>query len=257
MLSADQLAFSFDSGVDYHAPGARASRLPYERAAAPRSPLTLIRRRLLALYGPQRPTERPDPIDQLINAILSTKTRDEVSFPAFRRLLYRYKSWTAVSDAPIAEIARTIRGVTHHERKAEYIPGALHTIVAQTGSLDLMFLQDWPEDTAMAWLTTLPGTGPKVAATTLNWSLLRKRVLAVDTHLLRVGKRLGLVPETANYSGGFEAFMRLVPADWDADDLFEFHWLMKLHSQRICIYEHPSCFRCPLRDHCPHNATRH
>ncbi|TWT05960.1 endonuclease III [Reyranella sp. CPCC 100927] len=253
MIPASQLAFSFD----HHALEARSSRPPHERAAGPRSPLVLIRRRLLALYGPQRPIERPDPIDQLINAILSTKTRDEVSFPAFRRLLYRYKSWTAVIDAPIAEIARTIRAVTHHERKAEYIPGALHTIVAQTGSLDLMFLQGWPEDTAMAWLMTLPGAGPKVAATTLNWSLLRKRVLAVDTHLLRVGQRLGLVPANADYNSGFEAFMRLVPADWDADDLFEFHWLMKLHSQRICAYEHPACFRCPLRDHCPHNATRH
>ncbi len=253
MIPDSQLTFSFD----HHALGARASRPSHERIVAPRSQLVLIRRRLLALYGPQRPIERPDPIDQLINAILSTKTRDEVSFPAFRRLLYRYKSWTAVIDAPIAEIARTIRAVTNHERKAEYIPGALHTIVAQTGSLDLMFLQDWPEDSAMAWLMTLPGAGPKVAATTLNWSLLRKRVLAVDTHLLRVGQRLGLVPAHADYNGGFDAFMRLVPADWDADDLFEFHWLMKLHSQRICANEHPACFRCPLRDHCPHNATRH
>lgn len=252
MISTSQLVFSFGPpGPPVGTPG-----LP---AVAPRPPsiLTLIRRRLLALYGPQRIIERPDPIDQFINAILSTRTRDEVSFPAFKRLLYRYKSWTAVIDAPTTEIERTIRAVTHAERKAEQIPGALHTIVAQAGSLDLMFLQDWPEDMAMAWLMTLPGAGPKVAATTLNWSALRKRVLAVDTHLLRIGKRLGLLPENADYNSGFAAFMRLVPADWDADDLFEFHWLMKLHSQRICVYEQPACFRCPLRDHCSRNATRH
>ena len=45
--------------------------------------------------------------------------------------------------------------------------------------------------------------------------------------------------------------MRLVPNDWDADDLYEFHWLMKGHGQRVCTHTAPDCARCVLQDVCP------
>jgi endonuclease-3 len=51
--------------------------------------------------------------------------------------------------------------------------------------------------------------------------------------------------------------MRLVPDDWDADDLFEFHWLVKLHGQKVCFHDAPACFRCPLRALCSRGVPRH
>jgi endonuclease-3 len=103
----------------------------------------------------------------------------------------------------------------------------------------------------LKWVRKLPGVGPKVAATILNFSTLRKRVLAVDTHLLRIGKRLGLLPRRADFEIGYKSFMRRVPDTWDADDLYEFHWQMKYHGQTICPHAAPACPRCPLRDLCP------
>lgn len=247
MLATDQLSFRFG------APG-----LP-PRIAAPAQPSALshLRRRLRATYGSQRHLPPSDPIDQLVGSIIAARTREEIAFPTFKRLWHRFKSWDAVSRAKLADIERILRPVTHAQRKAEQVPAALHAIVARTGRLDLQFLADWPEDAAMAWLMALPGAGPKVAAATLNFSTLRKRVLVVDTRLLRLGKRLGLLPDTADYGRGHDMLMRLVPDDWDADDLVEFHWLMKLHGQRVCFTEAPACFRCPLRELCIRGAPRH
>src|SRR5258707_7844014 len=148
-----------------------------------------IRARLLARLGPQRDTRRRDPVSQLIAAMISGKTRDAVARAAFERLRRRYTPWDRLRVAAPADIEAIIRPVQYAERKAEYLPRALAMIVARSGALDLTFLVDWDEDMAMQWLRGLPGVGPKVAATVLNFSTLRKRMLAVDTHLLRIGGR--------------------------------------------------------------------
>jgi endonuclease-3 len=212
--------------------------------------LPRLRERLIARYGRQRDEFRLDPLSQLINALISSRTKDEVSFPAFLRLRRHYKSWDQITRALPAEVQAIIHDVTHAEVKAVQLPEALRMIAARTGNLSLAFLADWPEEAALAWLEDLPGIGPRNAATVLNFSTLRRRTFSVNTHLLRVGKRLGLLPPAADYKLGRDVFMRLIPDDWNADDLYEFHWLMKLHGQRLCTNDAPPCSHCPLRDLC-------
>jgi endonuclease III len=222
--------------------------------------LPRLRARLLAKYGPQRDPLRFDPLSQLIRAMVGSCTRDEVSFLAFLRLKHHYKSWDRLSRAAPIEIEQLIQPATYAEVKAEQLPQALRMIAARSGNLDLTFLAEWPEEIAMRWLLEIHGVGAKIAATVLNFSTLRKRVLAVDRHLLRVGIRLGLLPPNADYERGYETFMTHIPDGWDADDLYEFHCLMKLHSQRICTHGAPACSHCPLQDLCarrllPDNRT--
>lgn len=215
------------------------------------SPLPEIRRRLVAVLGPQQDEHRHDPLSQLVKAMISSETRDNISLPAFERLERRYASWHDLSRALPADIENIIQPVTRAEVKAVQLPQALRMIAARNGDLDLQFLADWEEEMATQWLRGLPGVGPKIAAAVLNFSTLRRRTLAVDRHLLRVGKRLGLLPQAADYDSGYDAFMRLVPDDWDADDCYEFHWLMKYWSQRICTHAAPACALCRLQDLCP------
>jgi endonuclease-3 len=214
-----------------------------------------VRARLFATFGPQRDAQRLDPVSQLVNGILSARTRDAVSIPAFVRLRRRYASWDLLCKAQSREIEGLIRPVTYADRKAEYLPRALRMVVARCGSLNLDFLAAWPEESGMQWLDGLPGVGPKIAAAVLNFSSLRKRVLPVDTHLLRIGARLGLLPPEASYGTGHDVFTRLIPDTWDADDLYEFHWQMKYHGQRTCSYAAPTCSRCPLLDLCPRRLS--
>lgn len=123
-------------------------------------------------------------------------------------------------------------------------------IRARTGALDLEFLADWDVEAALQWLDGLHGVGAKIAATVLNFSTLRMRVLAVDTHLQRVGERLGFPRQGADYQQGYDGYARLLPEEWTADDLYELHWLIKLLGQRCCRPSLPACDTCPLRAAC-------
>ena len=218
--------------------------------------LPIVRARLLAEYGPQRDANRLDPVSQLVLAILSARTRDEVSLGTFVQLARRYGSWARLSHAPSRQVESVIRAVTYADRKADQLPRALRMIVARAGRLDLDFLASWPVEPALRWLEELPGVGMRNAATVLNFSKLRKRAFSVDTHQLRVGERLGFLPPGADAARGFATFMRLAPDAWDGDDLYELHWLIKLHGQSRCRHARPVCADCPLARICASLASR-
>jgi endonuclease-3 len=219
--------------------------------------LTRVRALLFDRYGPQRDADRLDPISQLILAMISARTHDEVSLPVFGRLQRSFPKWDLLSRAGAAEIQTILRPVTFAERKADLLPRALRMIAARAGGLKLDFLADWDEEAALHWLKALPGVGAKASAAALNFSTLRKRVFVVDTRLLRLGKRLGLLPQDADYNVGHEGFARAVPNDWDSDDLYEFHWLMKYHGRDTCTFPEPACAACPLHNLCPGALTGH
>lgn len=213
--------------------------------------LPQVRDRLLARLGPQRSSRRRDPVSQLVRGILGCKTRDEVARRVFAELRRCYPSWDGLAEASPRAVLRVIWPVNLAEPKAEQLPQALRMIAACTGALTLDHLADLDEEAAMQWLRRLPGIGSKIAAGVLNFSTLRRRVLVVDTHLLRLGGRLGLLPPDAGCDTGYQQLMRQLPDAWDADDLSELHRLMTLLGQTICTAHAPACSACPLRDLCP------
>jgi len=210
-----------------------------------------IRERLLAVFGPQRDEYRFDPLSQLVYGIIASKTRDEVSMAAFLELDRLCRSWDVLMRATPRQIERIIFSVHHADRKAEELPQALRMIRARRGTLDLEFLVDWDIEMALQWLDSLYGVGAKIAATVLNFSTLRKAVLPVDTHLLRVGQRLGFVRQGGDYTAGHDGYARILPIEWDGDTVYELHWLIKLLGQRVCRPASPVCGHCPLHELCP------
>jgi endonuclease-3 len=211
--------------------------------------------RLRAAYGGPPDFARIDPVSQLVQSLLSSKTLDAVSTAAFLALAHRYKqrrdaSWDLLRLAAPAAIYPQIRAVHHAEVKAVQLPQALMLIYARSGGLDLDFLADWPVATARYWLTALPGVGPKVSAAVLNFSTLNRRVLVCDTHGLRVARRLGLSPPGRSDEVTYRMVERQIPDDWTAETLSDHHWLMKTHGQRRCHATVPLCAGCPLDDIC-------
>jgi adenine-specific DNA glycosylase len=110
-------------------------------------------------------------------------------------------------------------------------------------------------DQALIWLERLPGVGRKVAAATLNFSTLRRAALVIDTHHLRVLRRLGLIDRRAGTVEAYDRLVPLLPGGWTAADLDEHHQLMKALGQTNCRHAFPICRRCPLRDLCPTAAA--
>ena len=211
---------------------------------------------LLATHGRPGPWFQFDPVSQLVMALIGTRTVTTTSKRVFVGLMRRYGSWAELSGRTPAELRRLLAPVTYADAKAERLPAALRAIARACGELDLGFLGTWPEEPALLWLERLPGVGRKVSAATLNFSTLRRRVLVVDLHHLRVVQRLGLVPPAATLAQAYHILMRRLPDRWAAADLDDHHMLIMHHAQTTCRALAPRCDACPLASLCPTAARR-
>jgi endonuclease III len=200
-------------------------------------------------YG--RPLLRPHhrPIDELILTVLSQNTNDRNRDVAYDRLRERFPSWDAVRDAPVAEIEDAIRPGGLAPTKAVRIRQILEAI----GEDDLSWLADAPLAEGRDYLTELPGVGRKTAACVLLFAFGRPDV-PVDTHVYRVGARLGLWREKASFDEAHDEMLRLVRDD--GQEAYETHVLLIRHGRRTCSARSPDCAVCPLRRMCPEGRRR-
>lgn len=210
-----------------------------------------LRARLLGLFGPQRPLRRLDPLSQMIRSVISARTHDATSWAVFVELRKAFGDWDVLGDTAPAEIEPILAPVTHADQKARQLPILIRILRTRPHGLDLGFLADHSVDEAMRWLMELPGVGPQTAAATLNFSTLARPAFVIDTHVHRVLRRLGLVNRKGDVAEAYGRMMSLIPADWDADDLFELHWLLKGLGQDTCTAQLALCGRCPLKSLCP------
>lgn len=219
--------------------------------------LLSIHRRLRRQYGPQGPHVLLDPVSQLVMGLIGGKTRGDISTTVFRALKGRFRDWESLRDAPVQEIRHLIAPVTFAEVKARRLKSALQMVTASQGALTLDLLKPMPVSASLNWLEQLPGVGRKTAATVLNFSTLRKPALVIDTHHLRVARRLGLIRQRAGTVEAFEQLSPLLPQQWGAPNVDSHHQLIKLHGQRQCPARWPTCHGCCLADLCDtYRATR-
>jgi endonuclease-3 len=191
------------------------------------------------------------PAGQLVKSMISGRTRDAVSQAAYDRLAAAFGSLRRVARASPDAVEVLIRDVTFAKEKAAYLVATLRQIERERGSLRLDFLAGWPLGDALAWLERLPGVGRKVAASTLSASTLARPVLIVDSHVVRVLRRLGFVPAGAEPRSASEAVTAAMP-EWDSAAFLDFHVEIKLLGQTLCRPDRPDCVHCPLSRDCRH-----
>ncbi|MFN2590497.1 MAG: endonuclease III [Actinomycetota bacterium] len=218
------------------------------RRGWPPSPATVreIGRRLARRFGPLDPGRRLYPLEELVLTILSQNTSDVNSGRAYEALRRRYRTWDELADADQRDVADAIRPGGLANVKAPRILGILRAIRGREGSLDLSWMKGARSDRVRAYLTSLDGVGPKTAACVLAFSLGRP-ALPVDTHVLRVGRRLGFIPERLGAGRAHEVMERLVPPRLR----IRMHVGMIRLGREICRAGRPACEICPLRDLCP------
>lgn len=197
-----------------------------------------------------------DPLSELVSSLLSHRTRNAQSGQAFKALRAAYPEWAAVRDAPTAAVETLIAGVTWPELKAPRIQAVLRAVEERTGSLDLGLLAGMGVPQAQAWLEAIPGIGPKTSAAVLSFSTLRMAALPVDSHHHRVAQRTGLVGQRVDVGPSHAVLRAQLPADWDAQTLYDNHEIMMLHGQRCCFHHAPACPRCPILALCPTGSAR-
>jgi endonuclease III len=206
-----------------------------------------IRDRLRETYG--RPVLRPHraPVDELVLTVLSQNTNDRNRDVAYMRLRERFDSWDAVRDAPIEEVEDAIRPGGLAPTKAVRIK----RILGEIGDDNLAWMEEAPLSDARDYLCELPGVGRKTAACVLLFSYGRPDI-PVDTHVYRVGTRLGLWPERTSLEQAHDQMLRLVAPE----DAYEVHVLLIRHGRRTCTARSPDCPRCPLLRMCPEGKRR-
>jgi endonuclease III len=216
---------------------------------ADRRRLRTIVEKLAAEYG--RPVLRPHgaPIDELVLTVLSQNTNDRNRDVAYARLRERFSSWDEVREAPIEELEAAIRPGGLAPTKSVRIRQMLEAIADD----DLSGLADAPLDEARRMLVALPGVGRKTAACVLLFAFGRPDP-PVDTHVYRVGMRLGLWPPGTPLLAAHDELARLCGDD--PQFAYETHVLLIRHGRRTCVARAPRCAECPLRRMCPEGRRR-
>lgn len=205
-----------------------------------------VARRLRREQGPFQPKPSLAPLDELIGTVLSQHTSDTNTERAFARLKQRFPSWEEALDAPVDEVADAIRPGGLADQKAPRIQRILAEVEAREGVLDLGRLVDLPDAEVADYLTSLPGVGPKTAACVLVFSLGRS-AFPVDTHVHRVVRRLGWMPENATAG----QVHRLLESRIPADIRYDLHVALVTHGRQVCRAQRPRCAACVLLDLCP------
>ena len=219
------------------------------RSKAPSVPALTASEVLAALYkeyGPFSTEPRYDPISEVVYTILSQHTSDINSERAFNQLMDDFGSLEQVAEADPELIARSIKMGGLATIKAPRIKQVLNLILERRGSLDLHFLKDLPLGEAKAWLRELPGIGPKTAGVILCFAL-GMPAMAVDTHIYRISKRLGLIGPKTNYEQSHDILEQAV----SPEDVHSLHMTLINHGRRVCKAPRPLCQRCVLAYGCP------
>jgi endonuclease-3 len=219
--------------------------LSAEVTATPRR-VRAILARLTKRFGELTPPRSVDPLEELILTVLSQHTSDVNADRAFEQLRDAFPTWRAIVDAPTARVANAIRSGGLANSKAPRIQAILQEVRAREGGFDLGGLRVMSDADARDYLTSLPGVGPKTAAVVLSFALGRDTI-PVDTHVHRVSRRLGLVPQNASAEHAGRLLHDLVP-----DGLrTPLHVALIRLGREICKAPTPRCRQCPLKDLCP------
>lgn len=186
-----------------------------------------------------------NPVDVLVATILSQATNDVLSRRAFLGLKSRFPKWELVLVREPSEVESALACGGLHKQKTKKIRSALEKLKQDFGYITLDPLSDWTKGEIMEYLTSFSGIGPKTAACVIAFGL-GKPAFPVDTHILRITRRLGLAGEKQKASSVQSMLESLVP-----DEIkMPLHLMLIHHGRQVCTARNPKCAGCPLHEKC-------
>lgn len=212
-----------------------------------------VDRRLAAAFGLTLPDNDRDITHELIHAVLSQNTHRRNYNLAYQRLTDTFPDLAAIAGAPLTKIELAIRPGGLSNQKSRAIKEILISLAAERGDYSLEFLRKKTVPEAREFLTSLPGVGPKTASVVLMFADGRK-VLPVDTHVLRTSRRLGLVDVKTGAEKAQDVLEALVPPAKRP----RMHLNLVHLGREICHARAPRCELCPVNPVCDYfQSTRH
>lgn len=198
-------------------------------------------RKVLALLARSYPDAHCEldfksPFQLLVATILSAQCTDAAVNRVTPTLFAAYPDAASLSRAKPPSVERLLRSIGLFRNKAKSIVGAAKALCAQHGG-------QVPQE--LEALVALPGVGRKTA-NVVRSNGFGLPGLAVDTHVLRVGQRLGFFESSDAVKVEAQLCAAIPPRQWGLTS----HWLI-WHGRRTCSARKPDCGACALSGLCP------
>jgi len=190
-------------------------------------------------YSPQAETELiyDDPYELLVAVILSAQCTDKrvnITIPA---IFEKYPDVESLSKASFEELFPFVKSISYPNNKTKHLIGMAKKVVEEFNGKIPMTVEE---------LMQLPGVGRKTA-NVITSVIDHQPNMAVDTHVFRVSKRIGLVSQTASTPLAIEKeLIKNIPVGLIHK---AHHWLI-LHGRYVCVARAPKCEQCGLRPVC-------
>jgi endonuclease III len=181
--------------------------------------------------------EFEDPYELIVAVILSAQCTDKRVNLTTPAIFKKYPDVFALSKATIDELFPLIKSISYPNNKTKHLINMAKKVVSEFNGKIPMTVGE---------LMQLPGVGRKTA-NVITSVVDNQPNLAVDTHVFRVSRRIGLVTQTANTPLAVEKqLVKHIP-----EELIHkaHHWLI-LHGRYTCIARKPKCEECGLRPAC-------
>ena len=175
----------------------------------------------------------------VIAVMLSAQTTDKSVNAVTSVLFNKYQSLDSLNEAPLEDIENIIKQIGLYKNKAKNLKGIVKDLIER-------FNYQVPSDKDL--LMTLPGVGNKTAGV-IRAEIFKIPDLPVDTHILRIAKRLKLAKKDDEPIDVEHKLKKLIPEE---------RWI-KSHHQLIhfgryfCTARSPMCEKCKISDICMNN----
>ena len=212
-----------------------------------------VYKRLRKRYGkrvPKQKSSNQDPLEGLIETILSQQNIGVVTHRMYLALKSAFPTWEEALEAGQPEIQTVLEkaGGGLASVKAKYIYRVLEKLQTDRSALSLEFLRELPDVQVRGFLESLPGVGAKTASCVLMFDLGRA-AMPVDTHLHRIAKRLEFVAANSSAPEAEAWFDTHLPHSWAKR--YQFHVNGFQHGRDTCRAQKPKCIDCELLTLCP------
>lgn len=181
--------------------------------------------------------EFEDPYQLLVAVILSAQCTDKRVNLTTPAIFEKYPTTRSLSEATFEELFPLIKSISYPNNKTKHLIGMAKKVMTDFGGKIPMKVDE---------LVQLPGVGRKTA-NVITSVVDQQPNMAVDTHVFRVSRRIGLVPQTASTPLAVEKeLVKNIP-----ESLIHkaHHWLI-LHGRYTCLARNPRCEECGLKQAC-------
>lgn len=182
------------------------------------------------------------PYELIVAVILSAQCTDKRVNLITPALFERFPDAESMAGSTKEEIFELIKSCSYPNNKASHLHGMATTLIRD-------FKNVMPSD--IDELRKLPGVGRKTA-NVIAAVIFNKPTMAVDTHVFRVSKRIGLAVNAKTPKAVEEQLVKNIPKDLIP---LAHHWLI-LHGRYVCKARNPECNTCGLADFCKYRRAK-